>query len=179
MDAPRQLKVFRYLAELDCFVVEQEFQRICDYLDVTEWHAAVWIGRLFTLDNDFGEHWFDNWDEREALEEKARTLGYDSSELFIIVPARMKDGRDGPCHADEIRKRFWKDVLSSLTVSLELIIEEARHANAIYKQVGDSDVLTDLEARIANVLAGRADAIEDALARRKALRDEGAKLDEL
>ena len=92
MDAPRQLKVFRYLAELDCFVVEQEFQRICDYLDVTEWHAAVWIGRLFTLDNDFGEHWFDNWDEREALEEKARTLGYDSSELFIIVPARMKDG---------------------------------------------------------------------------------------
>lgn len=179
MDLNQKLKVFRHIAELDCFVVEQEFRRICDYLDVTEWHAAVWIGRLFTLDNDYGEHWFDNWDEREVLEERAKALGYDSCELLIVVPARMKDGADGPCHSDAIRKRFWTEVLASLTVSLDLVIEEARHANANYKQVGDPDVLTNLEERVANVLAGRTDAIDAALAKRETLRNKDLKSDEL
>ncbi len=62
----KSLKIFRYLAELDCFVVTEEYRRLADYLGLTEWHPAVWIGRLLILDNDYGEHWFDNWDLREA-----------------------------------------------------------------------------------------------------------------
>ena len=155
MDSSRKLKVFRYLPELDCFVVEDEFKKICDYLGVTEWHSTVWLGRLFILDNDLGEHWFDNWDEREAHEEKAAQLGYDSSELLFIAPSRMQDGSDGPCHTDAFRKRFWTDVLSSLTLSLDLLFDEARQANAIGGPTEDPDWITDLEERIANVLAGK------------------------
>src|SRR5689334_19416759 len=95
-----KLRVFREVPELGCFVIDPEFKRVCDVLGLTEWHSAVWIGRLFTGDNDFGEHWFDNWDLRESMEERAQKLGIDSSELMIIDPSRFKDGKDGPCHSD-------------------------------------------------------------------------------
>ncbi len=26
--------------------------------------------QYFMLDNDYGEHWFDNWDKREEIQEK-------------------------------------------------------------------------------------------------------------
>ena len=63
-------KVFQYIPELDAFTVTDEYRVIADTLGLTEWNPVVWIGRLFTRDEDFGEHWFDNWDEREALEER-------------------------------------------------------------------------------------------------------------
>jgi len=44
------VQVFRYIEELDAFVVNDEFRQIADRLGLSEWHPAVWIGRLFTQD---------------------------------------------------------------------------------------------------------------------------------
>ena len=145
------IRVFDYIASLDAFVVADEFRSISDVLGLNEWHPAVWIGRLFTLDNDFGEHWFDNWDLREAIEDKATALGYDSADLMIIDPARFADGCDGPCHTPEFRKAFWTDVLKSLTLSLELIFDQARRYNAWSAEHLPEDYIPDLEVRIAKI----------------------------
>lgn len=45
------IQMFRYLDDLDCFVVSDEYRRIADHLGLTEWSPVVWIGRLFTLDS--------------------------------------------------------------------------------------------------------------------------------
>ena len=124
-----KITVFKEIPEFGCFMVDDEFQRVADILGLTEWHAAVWIGRLFIMDNDFGEHWFDNWDHREAIEEKAEKLGIDSGNLMIIDPSRFQNGKDGPCHTDEFRTRFWHEVLSGLRLSFGLICDEARLQN--------------------------------------------------
>lgn len=146
-----RIRVFRYAEEVDAFVVTPEFQRLAERLGLVEWHPAVWIGRLFIMDNDFGEHWFDNWDEREAREAKAEELGLDSSELMIVVPDRFQDGRDGPCHPAEIRKQFWTDVLKSLELSIGLLFEEARFQNARIKEWLPEEYIEDLEERIEEI----------------------------
>jgi hypothetical protein len=120
------IKVFNYISELDCFDTTPEFKKICAEFGLTEWHEAVWIGRFICMDNDFGEHWFDNWDERDKAEEKAKELGLASECLFFIDPDRFLDGRDGPCHTREERKRFWTDVCTSLHLSIETIKAEAK-----------------------------------------------------
>lgn len=120
------LPVFDYLEELDCFLVNPIFSDVVCQLHLNEWHPAVWVGRYFTMDNDFGEHWFDNWNEREALRERAEKLGYSYEQLMVIAPFRFQDGEDGPRHSDDQRKRFWMDVLKSLRLSLETLFEEAR-----------------------------------------------------
>jgi hypothetical protein len=61
------VQVFEYIDQLDVFVVTDEFRHLADQLGLAEWNPVVWIGRLFTLDNDYGEHWFDNWNERGRL----------------------------------------------------------------------------------------------------------------
>ena len=149
------IRVFRYIEEIDAFIVTPEFSRLADYLGLTEWHPVVWMGRLFTMDNDFGEHWFDNWDEREEREAKAKELGIDSTDLMIVVPNRFQDGRDGPCHPHEIRKAFWTDVLKSLELSYELIFQEARLFNAEAKKVLPEEYISDLEVRIEKIKASR------------------------
>src|SRR4051812_6273549 len=123
------IKVFDYITELDCFVVNKEFAEIIDELGLNEWSEVVWIGRYFTLDNDYGEHWFDNWDERHLLEERAMALGYQYESLMVIDPQRFQNGVDGPCHTEQQRKMFWTDVCKSLSLSLETIFEEARTNN--------------------------------------------------
>ena len=90
------MKPFRYLEELDAFVVTEEFDALATEIGLSEWHAAVWIGRLLAMDNDYGEHVFDNWDEREAIEAAAHEKGIDSHDLMIVVPTRFFDGWDGP-----------------------------------------------------------------------------------
>lgn len=150
------VRVFEYIPELDAFLITKEYQRLADYLGLTEWHPAVWIGRLFTLDNDYGEHWFDNWDEREAVEGKASELGIDSGELMILKPERLASGRDGPCHSPELRKLFWTDVLKSLELSYKLLFEEARYTNAqnaSLKEMDPSLYIEDLEDRIRQIEA--------------------------
>ncbi len=151
----RRIRVFDFVSELDAFRVTAEYQRLADELGLSEWNPVVWIGRLFTLDNDFGEHWFDNWDERAALADRARGLGIavDEEELMVVVPERFEDGRDGPCHPPGIRKRFWTDVLAALELSLELLFEEARRINELERMLPpeDAEPIDDLEERIAQV----------------------------
>src|SRR5437868_7377761 len=163
-----KLKVFKEIPGLQCFAIDDEFQRVSDLLGLTEWHAVVWIGRLFLMDNDFGEHWFDNWDARAAVAEKARKIGIDPDghDLLIIDPSRMKDGRDGPCHSDEFRRRFWSEILSGLHLSFSLLCDEARRMNDLRKalakdinQLVRSEELAvlDLDARIALLTASGKD----------------------
>ena len=65
------MKVFDYIPELDCFKINEGFSKFVYSLGYDDWNAVVLVGRLFSLNNDFGEHWFDNWDLREKIERKA------------------------------------------------------------------------------------------------------------
>lgn len=145
------VRVFKYIDQLEAFVVTDEYRHIADQLGLTEWNPVVWIGRLFTLDNDYGEHWFDNWDERTALEEKAQQLGMASDQLMIIVPDKFKNDDDGPCHSPAFRKQFWTDVLKSLELSCVTIFEKARQCNAFAKEHLPDEFIEDLEERIATL----------------------------
>ncbi len=57
------VKVFKYIEQLEAFVPTDEYRQNAEQLGLSEWNPVVWIGRLVTLDNDDGEHWFDNWEE--------------------------------------------------------------------------------------------------------------------
>ena len=151
------VKVFDYIEALDAFLVTPEFTTVSERLGLTEWTPVVWIGRLFFLDNDYGEHWFDNWDERETLEARAAELGIDDSALMIVVPDRFQNGKDGPCNPDFMRKLFWTDVLKSLTLGYELLFEQARRSNQQMREMRETypnfpDMfLPDLEDRIKEI----------------------------
>lgn len=147
------VRVFKYIESLDAFLVTDEYRSLAEQLGLAEWHPAVWIGRLFTLDNDYGEHWFDNWEEREARATQAAKLGIDPDNLLIIVPERFSNGSDGPCHPPELRKRFWTDVLKSLELSYETFFEEARLQNARTKTLVPHEHIDDLEERIRQIQA--------------------------
>src|SRR6476469_5743219 len=101
------MKIFNYIDQLDCFVVNPTYKVVADKLGLTEWNEVVWIGRFFSLDNDYGEHWFDNWELRAPLEQKAEKLGLDITKLFILDPDRFRNDVDGPCHDPETRVLFW------------------------------------------------------------------------
>ncbi len=149
----KALKVFQYLKDIDAFIVTKEFAEISENLGLSEWNHVVWIGRLFTLDNDYGEHWFDNWDEREMLSDKIESLGITENDLLIIVPARFANGEDGPCNTSEIRKAFWTDVLKSLHLSYELLFVKAREFNNREKLNGTDYYIEELEERITKIQA--------------------------
>ncbi len=120
--------IFNYIPSLDSFLPTEEYRKIGDYLHITEWNPVVWIGRLFAMDNDYGEHWFDNWDERDAIHEQAKTAGYESHFLCIVSPDRFaQKGKE--YHSRELRKEFWTQVLRSLNLSLDTIFAEARDNN--------------------------------------------------
>lgn len=149
---PHTIKVFEYVPEVDAFKATCEYREIADTLGLAEWNPVVWIGRLFMLDNDYGEHWFDN----ERLR-KDRGL---SEEFFVIEPERFKNDADGPCNTPGIRKQFWTDVLKSLELSLDLLFEKARQLNArTHKWIEESPerrqfedmFISDLDERIADV----------------------------
>lgn len=95
-----RIKPFIYIPKLDCFIVNDAFQTLCDRLRLTEWSAVVWMGRLFARDQDFGEHWFDNWDEREDLAVKAKELGIDIDEesMLVVVPDNFTEGHQFCVH---------------------------------------------------------------------------------
>lgn len=145
------VKIFRYYEEIDAFTVTDEFKELSKTLGLVEWHHAVWIGRLFIMDNDFGEHWVDNWDERERILDDLDRLGLDQSEVFVIAPEKFADGKDGPCNTPETRKIFWTDVLRSLELSYELIFAKARQFNQWAKDNLDQDYIPDLEIRIIKI----------------------------
>ena len=120
------MRIFRYLPEVDAFELTPEYAEFTKLLDMDAWWSVAWIGRLFSLDNDVGEHWLDGWGLREQRSELAARHGRDAETLLILDPRRLADGADGPCHTDEFRARFWRDVLQSLDLGEELIIDEAR-----------------------------------------------------
>ena len=142
------IKIFKYIPDIDAFIVDPKFKEIADDLGLSEWNEVVWMGRFFILDNDYGEHWFDNWDERDERATKAKELGIEYEQILAINPDRFMDKRDGPCHTDEQRKKFWTDVLISFQLSWDLIFMEARHQNERRKQIGLEDYIPDLEERI-------------------------------
>ncbi len=152
-----QIRIFQYLPELDAFDVTPEYRELADLLGIAEWNPVVWIGRLFTMDNDFGEHWFDNWDAREERAALAAQHGANPDTLLILDPNWFQDGRDGPCNTPALRARFWTEVLRSLELSSEFLFDKARDMNAKTRALidaGDADLenafLPDLEARISD-----------------------------
>jgi len=145
------IKIFNYLPDLDCFVLNATYRALADHLGLTEWHSAVWIGRLFMLDNDYGEHWFDNWDLREQLRDQAEQRGIAYEDLMVIDPDRFKNDDDGPCHTPELRKHFWTDVLKSLELSYEVIFAEARAENEKIRERIPEMYIADLEQRIERI----------------------------
>jgi hypothetical protein len=151
------VRIFRYHPGVDAFALTAEYAALAEVLGMEGWESFAWIGRLFTLDNDVGEHWFDNWALREQRAEVAARHGLDADTLLFIDPRRMADGRDGPCNTDEFRTRFWTEVLSSLDLSEELIITKAREFHA---RCAEPSEMAALEARIVAWRQDRGDARE-------------------
>lgn len=147
------IKVFRYITEIDAFIVEPKFKEISDYLGLSEWNEVVWIGRFFASDNDFGEHWLDNWELRDKKEMEAKALGIEYDQILAIDPDRFVNKKDGPCHSDDQRKKFWTDVLMSLQLSPDLIFMEARKQNERRKDYDFETYIPDLEERIEKINA--------------------------
>lgn len=151
----KRIRIFRYLPEVDAFDVTREYAELAELLGLEEWNPVVWIGRLFRLDNDVGEHWFDNWDLREERKAVAERHGLDENTLLILDPDRLADGTDGPCNTPDIRLRFWRDVLTSLTLSTDLLFAKARDVNNRLQERAltcpelRNDWIEDLEARVA------------------------------
>ncbi len=145
------IKIFEFLEELDCFVISPRYKSLAGVLGLTEWHEAVWIGRYFTLDNDYGEHWFDNWELRSKIEKETDLLGIDLSDILIVDPDRFSNAQDGPCHSDEERKQFWTDVLKSLHLSYSVLFAEARHLNEKRRLLKEEYFIVDLEDRIEKI----------------------------
>lgn len=87
------VRPLRLSPELDAFVVTDEFKYLAARLGIVEWHELVWMGRLLISDNDYGEHLFDNWAEREQREAKAKELAIESRELMTVAPFRFKNDR--------------------------------------------------------------------------------------
>lgn len=146
------IRIFRYIDDLDCFVVDDTYRQIADSLGLFEWNPVVWIGRLFFLDNDYGEHWFDTWELREQLIPEAEKRGIPYEDLMVIDPERFKNDEDGPCHPANMRKRFWTDVLKSLELSYDLLFEEARSFNRDNQAQFPEYYIEDLEQRIETIL---------------------------
>lgn len=149
------IKVFNYYPELDAFLCTPEYKAVAAALDLSEWTPVVWIGRLFAMDQDFGEHWFDNWDEREQLEAKRLSFNFPPNDewqsLLILRPEpftavdrrciscgtqhkrltcskcnnNVYVGADGPCHSPVSKRKFWTDVLRHLHLSLDTLAEVA------------------------------------------------------
>ena len=152
MTLNQTVKIFHYLEELDAFTVTDEYNQIAHALGLHEWNPVVWIGRLFILDNDYGEHWFDNWDLRENIAVEAQQYGLDSDTLLIINPERFQNGYDGPVHSSDIRKLFWIDVLKSLELSYSLLCQVAKENNDRLQACDSCQWIPDLSERIQSLL---------------------------
>ncbi len=146
------MRTFKYISELDCFVVNPEYKIIVDQLGLSEWNEVVWIGHYFAPDNDYGEHWFDNWEERDELEKKAESIGIKYDDLLIINLNRFKNNIDRPSHTYSERKKVWTDVLKSLDLSLDTIIAESIKLNRENKDAGEP-YISDLDKVIEKLKA--------------------------
>lgn len=163
----KSAKIFEYIPDLDAFKATREYECIARVLNLCEWNPVVWIGRFFALDNDYGEHWLDNHDERDKLAEEKFGLpgkekwkelpcndlqaNYSRAEeklkeqygvptferLYLAVPEKFAQREKETSHSPEQRKRFWTDALKSLHLSLETIFNEARENYEADKEFHD------------------------------------------
>jgi hypothetical protein len=141
----KTFKIFKYIETLDGFIIDPEYKQVAQELGLSEWNEVVWIGRFFTLDSDYGEHWFDNWELREGAAQMANELGIDTSDLYLIDPNRFRSKEDPAGHSDAEIKAFWTDVLKSLELSLDNLCREALRLDA---RLDPEDRIVDLAARI-------------------------------
>ena len=140
------MKLFIHHADVGGFTYTPEYKELLEVLDLGWWDGRAWLGRLFSMDNDVGEHWMDNDELVEARADLAARAGLDLHELMVPDPERMTGGRDGPCNTTEFRMRFWTEVLACLDLSEQLIIDSAR---AWHGQVSSDEEVAALEQRIA------------------------------
>jgi hypothetical protein len=121
------MKVFVFHPQLQAFTYSPEYKNLAILLELG-WEARAWMGRLFAMDNDFGEHWLDSDEFVEDIRDAAEALGLDPDVVVLmrVDPRRMVDGSDGPCNSDEFRQRFWNEVMASLDLSPELVYQMAR-----------------------------------------------------
>ena len=141
------MKLFIHHPAVGGFTYTAEYKELLEVLDLGWWDGRAWLGRLFSMDNDVGEHWMDNDELTEARASQAGRAGLDLHELMVLDPERMADGRDGPCNTTEFRMRFWTEVLAGLDLSEQLIIDSAR---AWHGQVSSAEEVAALEGRIAS-----------------------------
>jgi hypothetical protein len=140
------MKLFIHHADVGGFTYTPEYKELLEALDLGWWDGRAWLGRLFSMDNDVGEHWMDNDELVEARADLAARAGLDLHELMVPDPERMADGSDGPCNTTEFRMRFWTEVLACLDLSEQLIIDSAR---AWHGLVSSAEEVAALEERIA------------------------------
>lgn len=153
------IQVFRHVPDLDVFVCTDLYLKAAYGLRIAEWNPVVWIGRLFCMDEDYGEHWMDNEELFERCPPEMIQSRFGGRHPFLIRPSRMAAGTDGPCHSEDVRRRFWTDVLKSLRVSWSTLVAEARENNENCRKSGvlpedaddDEGYVPDLEARIERV----------------------------
>ncbi|HIH11881.1 TPA: hypothetical protein HA241_06845 [Candidatus Woesearchaeota archaeon] len=145
------VQVFSYVPALHAFVVNDNYKNISDRLGLEEWNPVVWLGRYFCLDNDYGEHWMNCDERRDQIMSEIRRLGLAPEQVYVVdADYFQQSGQDG-VHSSELRGLFWRDLLSSLRLSYELLFEEARYANeltATHLSTDDTDYIADLEQRI-------------------------------
>jgi hypothetical protein len=139
------LKLFLHHADVGAFTYRPEYVELCEVLEYG-WECRAWLGRLFSMDNDVGEHWMDNESLVEARADLAVRAGLDPDLLMLPDPERMADGRDGPCNTTEFRMRFWTEVVACLVLSDQLIIDGAR---AFHGRCSSAEKVAALEQRIA------------------------------
>ena len=151
------IQVFQFVPELDAFVCTPLYVRIARALRIVEWNPSVWIGRLFCMDNDYGEHWFDN-EVTQATIDRAYAMGF--TWPCRLDPDRFKDDENGPCHTPEMRRRFWSDVVRTFRLSWSTLVAQALENNekclkAEILPESDDDhegYVPDIQARIDNLL---------------------------
>lgn len=148
-----KIKVFNYYEELDAFLCTPEYKYIAHSLQISEWNPVVWIGRLFARDQDFGEHFFDNWDEREELNKKLKNKeiqfqfpddNEDWSQLLIIVPARFTEQ---PVNCIKCSKQHEEIKCPTCDYKIRIRPDGPCHSNEFKKKFW-TDVLKSLELDI-------------------------------
>jgi len=140
------IKIFNYISELDCFLINPDYKKITEKLNLSE---VAWIGRHFLLESSASENWMSkNADEK--LAKKAVKLGLKTKELLVISAELFEREKDASFNNILERKGFWTDVLSSLELSADTIFNEAIRVNS-QRRKKDEKYLQDIEQRVEEI----------------------------
>jgi hypothetical protein len=140
------IKIFTYIPELDCFVINPEYKKIANTLNLDE---LTWIGKYFLLEGDTTRGWIGKTNDK-ILEKQAIKLEINPADLLSINPEIFQQGQDDSHYSILERKGFWTDVLISLELSADTIFNEAIRVNNERDQK-DKKYLSDIEQRIEKI----------------------------